>query len=369
VLSAVSPTVARLQLHDLRSSGTIVGRLSAWGTAGALVGTFGTGFVLEPLFPVSSTVLAIGVLLVLGGIVLGAYMRLLRSRSIAGTATLTVALVALVAALHSPCQAETTYHCALVEVVPQLPFGRLLVLDGEDNSFVAPGKPLFLAFPYTQWMGESIDALGHPGRPLDVLFVGGGGFTLPRWLLATRPGSRAHVFEVDAKLVEFDRQHLGLHAEPGLGVTTGDARVAMQLQPSASADVMVGDAFSGLTVPWQLMTTEWLREVRRVLRPGGVYMLNVIDYPPLKLLRAETATLLGVFANVSMITGAQPGGAPAGGNEVLLASNGPLPRLSGRPAAGAVVYQESAIEQLAAGAQPLTDDYAPVDQLETRKGL
>jgi MFS family permease len=369
VLSAVSPTVAHLQLHDLRSSGTIVGRLSAWGTAGALVGTFGTGFVLEPLFPVSSTVLAIGVLLVLGGIVLGAYMRLLRPRSIAATMTAMVVLVTLVAALRSPCEAETTYHCALVEIVPQLPFGRLLVLDGEDNSFVVPSDPLYLAFPYTLWIGEAIDAFGRPRSPLDVLFVGGGGFTLPRWLLAARPGSHAHVFEVDSKLVEFDRRHLALRDQAGLSITTGDARVAMQLQPSASADVMVGDAFSGLTVPWQLMTTEWLREVKRVLRPDGVYMLNMIDFPPLKLLRAEAATLLGVFTNVRMITGARPNGAPAGGNEVLLASDGPLPTPKGRPASGASVYEESAVEQLVAGAQPLRDDYAPVDQLETRKEL
>ena len=48
VLSAVTPTLARLQLRDLGSSGTVVGRLSAWATAGALAGTFVTGFVLVP---------------------------------------------------------------------------------------------------------------------------------------------------------------------------------------------------------------------------------------------------------------------------------------------------------------------------------
>jgi MFS family permease len=67
VLSAVSPAVAHLQLRDLRASGTVVGRLSAWATAGALVGTFGTGFVLVPLMPVSSAVLAIGAVLVVAG--------------------------------------------------------------------------------------------------------------------------------------------------------------------------------------------------------------------------------------------------------------------------------------------------------------
>ena len=75
VLSAVSPAVAHLQLHDLEVSGTVVGSLSAWATAGALLGTFGTGFVLIPLMPVSSAVLVIGTVLVLVGIVLGASSR------------------------------------------------------------------------------------------------------------------------------------------------------------------------------------------------------------------------------------------------------------------------------------------------------
>ena len=60
VLSAVSPVVAKLRLHDLEHTGRVVGSLSAWATAGALVGTFGTGFVLVPLMPTSTAVFAIG---------------------------------------------------------------------------------------------------------------------------------------------------------------------------------------------------------------------------------------------------------------------------------------------------------------------
>ncbi len=366
VLSAVSPTVARLQLHDLRSSGTVVGRLSAWATAGALVGTFGTGFVLVPLFPVSSSVLAIGILLVLAGILLGAYAELLNRGKVLGTFASTVALGLLTPVLHSPCDAETTYHCARVEVDPELPAGRLLILDQEYNSYVDLADPRVLGFPYTRWIGEAVSAIEPPSAPLNAVFVGGGGFTLPRWLLSTRPGSHAHVLEVDGKLVEFDRQHLGLHTSPDLRVTIGDARVTMRREPAGSADLIVGDAFSGPTVPWQLMTTEWLHEVRRVLRPGGLYALNMIDLRPLELLRAEAATLLATFTNIRMITPAGREGRPSGGNAVLLASDGPLPPDRGPAAFGASTYGRDAIAELAAGAKPLRDDYAPVDQLETR---
>jgi MFS family permease len=366
VLSAVTPTVARLQLRDLRASGTVVGRLSGWATAGALTGTFGTGFVLVPLFPVSSTVLAIGIVLVLVGFLLGLYLRMTSPGMIAGTVLGTIALALLTLAQHSPCTAETTYHCVQIEVDPERPTAKLLLLDRGYNSAVDPNDPLYLGFRYARWIGAAIDAIGQPGAPLDAVVVGGGGFTLPRWIEATRPGSHTNVLEVDGKLVQFDREFLGLHTSPDLRAIVGDARVTMRKEPTASADVIIGDAYSSRTVPWQLMTIQWLREVRRVLRPDGLYAQNMIDFPPLALLRAEAATLLATFTNVRLIAIAGKDGRPAGGNSVLFASNGPLPAMYRSPTARATLYDRQAVVRLVGGAEPLRDDYAPVDQLETR---
>lgn len=366
VLSAVTPTVARIQLQDLHASGTIVGGLSAWATAGALVGTFGTGFVLVPLLPVSTSVLAIGVILVVAGLLLAVYLRRLNTSVLVGALFVALALSALTVAQHSPCAAETTYNCIQVEPDPERPTAELLILNRGYNSEIDQTQPSYLGFPYEHWIGAAITAIGVPRTPIRSVFVGGGAFTLSRWLAATRPGSQSNTLEVDGGLVSFDRKEFALHTSPALRATVGDARVTMHYEPSASANVIVGDAFSSRTVPWQLMTTQWLTEVKRVLRPDGLYALNMIDYPPLSLLRAETATLLAGFANVHMITGAAPTGGPAGGNEVLLASNGPLPLQHGPPAEGGTTYGRAALVRLVAGAQPLRDDYAPVDQLETR---
>lgn len=363
-LSAVSPAVAHLQLHDLRASGTVVGSLSGWATAGALLGTFGTGFVLVPLLSVSTAVLLVGGLLILTGLALGAATRLVPLLGVLGGGLLLVPLGAWSGSVDSPCDAETKYHCISLEADPAREGGYLLLLDDVDHSYVDLDDPTYLEFNYTRWIAKAVDAL-HPARePLDVVFVGGGGFTLPRWLLATRPGSRAEVIEVDGELIDFAEERLGLRPSPGLKIRAGDARIEMLALADDSADVVIGDAFGNLAVPWHLTTAEWTDEVRRVLEPGGLYALNMIDFGELSLQRAEAATLLDAFENVRMVAfgSAQE---PLGGNVVLLASDRPLPDRALTENQLATALTEGTVRSFAADAEVLRDDFAPADQLLT----
>jgi len=368
VLSAVSPAVAHLQLHNLHASGTIVGRLSAFATAGALVGTFGTGFVVVPLMPGSTAVLLIGAVLIVVGLALGLSGPLLSRPAVAAIAVLALGLGAVSASSASPCIEESKYHCLSIEQDPQRPSGYELILDDAHNSYVDVNDPTFLKYRYTRWIAHAIDVRYKGREPLDVLFVGGGGFTLPRWLLATRPGSDAHVLEVDGDVVALDRERLGLHTSPHLRATVGDARMTILDVPDHSADVVVGDAFSGYTIPWHLTTVEWNEEVKRVLRPGGMFAINLIDHEPLDFLKAELATLMKTFKVVNMISPAYVGKVPTGGNVILVASDRPLPNLASRmglETEGLYDFPQGELETLAGGAEPLRDDFAPVDQLRT----
>jgi spermidine synthase len=165
------------------------------------------------------------------------------------------------------------------------------------------------------------------------------------------------VLEVDGPLVDLVRDELGLRTGPGLQVRVGDARVTLRDEPDASADLVIGDAFGGRAVPWHLTTRELVEDVRRVLRPDGLYAINVIDYPPLNLARAEVATLLDVFEHVAVVAYDDPGG-----NLVLLASDAPIPDAALSADRGGTVHDA---EDFAAGADPLRDDDAPADQLLT----
>ena len=73
----------------------------------------------------------------------------------------------------------------------------------------------------------------------------------------------------------------------------------MRRLPPASQDIALGDAFGDLAVPWHLTTREFVADLHRVLRPGGFYMMNLIDYPPHRFLRAEVATLSEFFDHVT----------------------------------------------------------------------
>ena len=368
VLSAVSPAVAHLQLHNLSKSGTVVGRLSAWGTAGALVGTFGTGFVLVPLVSVSTAVIGIGAVLVIAGVVLGTWGRLM---TLAGAGAAVLALLVLggwSSGLSSPCLAETEYHCVALATDPSNPDGYELELDDIHHSYVDLEDPTHLVYAYTKWIAKAIDVVNPAKKPLDAVFVGGGGFTLPRWLEATRPGSKSLVLEVDKELVEFDEEPLGLRQTANLRAITGDARVSMLDVPSHSADFVDGDAFGTYSVPWHLATSEWADEVKRVLKPGGLYTLNVIDLPPLSLLKAAAATLRVRFRYVRIVTfGALE--RPYGGNAVVLSSDRPIPAAAGTEdededeEVTTLGYRE--VTEFTAGAPDLSDDYAPTDQFLT----
>jgi spermidine synthase len=191
---------------------------------------------------------------------------------------------------------------------------------------------------------------------------------LPRHLAEVRPGSRSTVLEVDPQLLDVGRAELGLDDVPDMSVVVGDARTAIADLPDGAYDVVVGDAFGSRAVPWHLATVEMAEQVRRVLRPGGAYALNLIDAPPLSLARAETATLLAVFDDVVVLAPPPLLAGEDSGNLVLVASDDPVDRAAlGQRAAvrgepGSVADRRR-VQRFAEGAQVLTDDDAPVDQL------
>ncbi|CAN5801079.1 hypothetical protein BH24CHL6_BH24CHL6_16600 [soil metagenome] len=373
VLSAVAPTVVKLQLADLRVTGSVVGQLSALGTAGAIVGTFLTGFVLIAAFPSRPLVVAVGAAIVGAGLLFWTRLGWRRDASAVSLAV-AVALSGGLGTLLLPgsCQWESAYYCVRIEADPGRTNGRTLWLDQLRHSYVDLADPAYLEFDYARLFVDTLDTLAAPGEPLTVLHIGGGGFTLPRYLRAARPGTQSTVLELDPLLIELARRELGLRPGPDIRIEAGDARLTLRGESSGRYDAVLGDAFGGLAVPWHLTTREFVSEVRRVLRPGGIYTLNLIDYPPADFARAELATLREAFEHVAFLSTPTLTGGWAGGTFVMIASDEPIDSqrlasvLAERNWRQEVVGEQRAVDEFVAGAQVLRDDFAPVDQLISR---
>jgi spermidine synthase len=381
VLSAASPMVVKIQLDDLANTGHVVGRLSAIGTAGALFGVFVTGFVLVAAFPTTPVVITVGGGLVVGGGLLAVYFGRRSSatvspRMMAGGALLAVASTGVAALWSGPCEVETAYFCARVEVDVDRASGRVLVLDTLRHSYVDLDDPTHLEFGYVATFGDVVDEVASgPAAAADVgpdvIHIGGGGFTMPTYVDAAYPASTNLVLELDAELVELARRELGLDPSERMTIRTGDARTGLLEAPDESADVVLGDAFGGLAVPWHLATREFTAEIRRTLRPSGIYAINVIDFPPMEFLRAEVTTLRAVFDHVAIVGTPERLAGERGGNVVVLASDTPLPvdalldRFQVRGSSDTIVSDPTVLDDFVGDAPVLTDEFAPVDQLLT----
>ena len=376
LLAAVTPIVTKLRLTTLEETGSVVGRLSGISTAGAIAGTVVTGFVLISAVPVSVILVGLGVVLLAVAVVLAGWLGgWARSGQTGAAAVLVVGGLGSLA-LGAGCDAETTYHCAVVETDPDLASGRTLVLDGVRNSYVDLADPLHLEFDYVKAAAAAIDARLPAPAPVTAHHLGAGGVTVPRWLAETRPGSRSTVSEIDGGVVQLDREELGLRTGPGTGieVRVEDARLGLRDIAPSSQDLVVGDAFGGVSVPWHLTTVEALTEIEEVLADGGTYVVNLIDNPPMAFARAEIASMREVFADVVLLSPPATLSQLSGGNVVVVGSaSGALDVAALQESLDATDIGWTAVggaelDAFVGSAPVLTDDYAPVDQLLTPYG-
>ncbi|MCP2164822.1 spermidine synthase [Goodfellowiella coeruleoviolacea] len=238
------------------------------------------------------------------------------------------------------------------------PNSWLLSVDGVAQSHVDLDDPTYLDFDYVRRIGDVIDCL--PDGPLRALHIGGGACTLPRYIAARRPGSSQLVFDVDAELIEFVRERLDLRGVPRLRVRITDGRTGVASRPDASADLVVLDAFERAAMPGGLATLEFTRDVARVLRPGGTYVVNISDGPGLRFARRVVATAAEVFDSVLLL--ADPGVLRGRrfGNLVLAASAAELPVAELTRRAASAVFRARLVtgadlRSLVGRAEPITD--------------
>lgn len=373
LISAPSPLLAQLAVEARPGrEGSSLGLVLAAGSLGAILGAVLAGFVALPLAGSAATFAGCAVLAL-------ACVPFFRAGRAGGDgapgptppapadegsmATLIPvgALVAASLAIGPVCRYESGLSC--IDVVSQggsvhLYSDRTLQAAERLERPNAPdpdSAPLVLS--YTRWLWARMDA--DLGPAPSVLFVGGGGYTLPSRLLASRPEAEAVAVEIDPLITRVVLDNLpragamiagtGFDASSDgpvtgrLGIVHQDGRVYLN-ETGRRFDAAVMDAFSSGSVPAHLVTRETFARLRDIV-DGPVYV-NLIDGPDGPLVRGTHAILTELYPHVVVLQG--PIGADGVGNIVMAASRAPLAPIAENP--------DGYVEARISPARPFTDD-------------
>lgn len=377
LLGTISPVVIKLSLADLERTGSIVGRIYAVSTVGAIAGTFATGFFLIDLMGTRSIVWSVAAVLIAVGAVVA---RPWRARVMLPPIALAIGALwvtqAQMATYAPPCLKESNYYC--IQIYDQEVEGfavRSLALDHLVHSYVALQDPTFIGYGYERVYQELTD-FHVRGRPtFRTLAIGAGGYTFPRYLTAAYPEADVDVVEIDPAVTAVAREHLDVPDDPRLRTYNKDARLwFIEEQPAGRYDIVYGDAFNDVAVPYHLTTVEFDQMIRRALAPDGILMANIIDdFDRGEFLRASVNTLRQVFEHVYVLALGRLWMTGGPGTYVVVASPKAIDldefmRFDGPRTApdklSAVMPGQELLRYLERGRRiVLTDDHAPVDNL------
>ncbi|MBN1582051.1 MAG: fused MFS/spermidine synthase [Anaerolineae bacterium] len=325
ILGTISPIVVKLTMNDLNRSGSTVGKIYASGSVGSIVGTFATGFVFISQFGtypivwgVSLALLLLGLAFLLNGrwlwIVAGVFV--LGGGSVFGFNQ---------DWMDSPCTRETNYFCIKVqEKEYDGEWVRVLTLDRLVHSYTSLDNPTKLIYGYEQIYAEATAYQAEKHNHLRALFIGGGGYTFPRYMETVYPGSDLDVIEIDPDVTEVAYDYLGLKRDTMVVSYNEDARMFLEREPTEKYNLIMGDAFNDFSVPYHLTTKEFNDRVHAWLEPNGLYMVNIIDGAFGQFLRAYTHTLQQSFRYVYLSPTIQQWHESVRSTFVLVASDTPL---------------------------------------------
>jgi tetratricopeptide (TPR) repeat protein/spermidine synthase/MFS family permease len=390
LIGTISPVVVKRLLDSGKAPGSAVGGVYAWGSAGGIVGTFATGFLLIdclwslPVLGLSAALMAVvGLAYAPRRLGLAGAWTLLLVGLFASAVSGVPALhgVAASVGLRTPLdprvvyEDESQYSYLAVLADEENPRLREMVLDKLTHSQVDLDDPLALKYEY-EWIYEAVLDTFYPDRaPINAMVIGGGGYAFPHYLEVARPGGYIETSEIDPAVTESAHAAFGLPRDTQVKIFDMDARNRVsdliRLKQSGGEvpafDCIMGDSINDYTVPRHLTTIEFVRQVHALLKDDGIYMLNMIDVLDSGLfLGAVLTTLREAFPVVEVFN---TGRAPSVRDTFVVVCSKTPRDFSGIPARINEKH-EYAGWQIPPEQQPgpekhllLTDNYAPVDLL------
>ncbi|HEX9015952.1 MAG TPA: fused MFS/spermidine synthase [Chloroflexota bacterium] len=386
LLGTITPVVVKLTLKDLKDAGTTVGKIYAFSTLGSIVGTFATGFVLISWFGTRVIVAGVAVTLIVMALLFGGLWK--RDKLPLSAAIVLVFLgfglyLNTKDALASPYWKESNYYS--IRFFDQSNDNqqtggrvRVLVLDHLVHSFVSENDPTHLEYAYEKVYRDIVEYMSQTRPAMNTVFIGGGGYTFPRYMENAYPTSNLDVIEIDPDVTRVNYEELWLPTTTRIVTHNMDGRMFFNGSDELKGkyDLVLGDAFNDLSVPYHLTTLEFDQRLKDSMKPDGFFLANIIDNPKRgDFLRPYVNTLKKVFPHVTVAAVGEGWKSYAQNTLIVVASGVPLDeekmlstlRQLGKDPVTRVMSEADLDAYLAQGTDEiLTDDHAPVDQLIAR---
>jgi spermidine synthase len=382
-----SPFAIRLVLRATQQSGTVSGAVYGISTAGSIVGTIGTTFVLIPMIGTRAITLALGAAGVCCAVALIALDRVHTPGKSARAALVAFALLLLGghrALADGPfdetvraqmlkhadgriAHIETEYNTLFIDKRGPLLSLSSMFKGRPDyiESMVDLKDPNDLPVPYNQIMPV---ALAYPDATRRILMIGLGAGSISTYLARAMPDAQIDVVELDPGVIAAGKTYFGLQETDKVHFIESDGRVYLNRHKDLY-DLILLDAFRELGIPFHLLTKEFDALVKQHLTPGGALAWNIAANT--KLYVSALATLRTIFPTVDVY----PAWADAGEVQAIAVATA-----APRPSTGDLTRRALALqtqfhfrypltdlvgkrvtEAYSEGAQVLTDDFAPAD--------
>jgi spermidine synthase len=311
-LGMYSPFAIRLLIESRHNAGAVSGKVYGISTAGSILGTLGTTFVLIPLIGARAITVSLGVLGLFGCALLVLTARAsLRKLTPGVVAALLVSQIATT----PKARAEDLFDPQIRETMLARKDGRIAHLETVYNdifvgkeanlltlSFQWKGWRFFqsqsnladagdLPMPYSRTMG--IAAI-FPPEIRRVLLLGLGAGSIAVYLHRFVPDAAIDAVELDPGVIDAAKKYFGLRETGSFHMIPGDARMFLNRHPEPY-DLIFVDAFTGSYIPFHLMTREFYQLVRSRLSPHGVAAFNFL--PSKDIFESNLRTLSLAFDN------------------------------------------------------------------------
>ncbi len=278
LLGTVTPSLTKFTVDNLDDTGKTVGRLNALNTTGSIIGTFLPTFVTIPAVGTSVTFLIFAAVLTILSIV---YFILEKKFIVRGVVAVVVIVALCFWAPHYSfafweddlaLEDESIYNYLQVTDNDHKTTLSTNVLFGvqsiqiKDAELTGMYYDVALAAPVMTGMNSEDD------ENRNVMILGMGSGTYATYCTRYFPDAHVQGAEIDEKIVDIATNYFNM--PDSVDVETADGRAYLAASDE-TFDVIMVDAYQDITIPFQMSSVEFFKEVSAHLKSNGVMVVNL----------------------------------------------------------------------------------------------